>query len=261
MRGAVILVLPLLAAVALAQERANPSLGQPNPSQVQNGSNPAAKPDPIVSPPAAPTSAQSIDQGPALPQGSQNNPASGAAQLPIASDVPANTEIRAILDTPLSSKTSQPGDRFTATISRPVLGHTGVVIPAGARVEGEVSEPEQGKAVASLRSKGTLNLRLRDVVLPTGQTIALAATLVSVNRTLGPNLPQADNESQANSATQGSNIGTAGGDGVIFAGPLKGLAIGALSGGGYVLATNARYVSLPAQTGMVIRLVQGISIQ
>jgi hypothetical protein len=39
----------------------------------------------------------------------------------------------------------------------------------------------------------------------------------------------------------------------------KGLAIGALAGGGYILATNGKDVNLPAQTGMVIRLDQSIS--
>lgn len=263
MRRAAVLVLPLLVAVGVAQERSNLNIGQANQPQVQNES----KPDPIVSPPTPSNSTQPADQSHALPQGNQNNPGSGAVQPSMTSDVPPNTEIRATLDTPLSSKTSQPGDRFTATISRPVMGHSGVVIPAGARVEGEVSEPEQGKAVATLHTKGTLNLRLRDVVLPNGLTVPLAATLVSVNRTMGMNLPQGDSESEANSATRGSalakdtNIGATGGNGVVFAGPLKGLAIGALSGGGYVLATNGRYVNLPAETGMVIRLDQGLNIQ
>jgi hypothetical protein len=46
---------------------------------------------------------------------------------------------------------------------------------------------------------------------------------------------------------------------LIFGSPLKGLAIGALSGGGYILATKGKDVNLPAQTGMVIRLDQTVS--
>jgi hypothetical protein len=55
----------------------------------------------------------------------------------------------------------------------------------------------------------------------------------------------------------GAGIGTVAG--LIFGGPLKGLAIGALAGGGYVLATKGKEVNLPAQTGMVIRLDQPVS--
>ncbi len=99
-------------------------------------------------------------------------------------EVGAGTEIHAALDTPLSSKTAKPGDRFTATVSDPVRANNGaVVIPAGARVEGEVAESDDEKTLAALKDKPKLSLRFRDVVLPTGQTVPLAATLVSVHDT------------------------------------------------------------------------------
>jgi hypothetical protein len=185
-----------------------------------------------------------------------------------ADQVPVNTEMHATLDTPLSSKTSKPGDRFTATIQNPVRGSNGsVIIPAGSRVEGEVSEAEEGKTLAALRGKGKLSVRFRDIALPRGQTVPLTATLVSVNNTNGKSTKKADEEGQIQSGTQGKDvakdvgigagIGTVAG--LIFGGPLKGLAIGALAGGGYVLATKGKDVELPAQTGMVIRLDQPIS--
>jgi len=182
--------------------------------------------------------------------------------------VTAGTEIRAALDTPLSTKTSKPGDRFTATITDQVRGNNGsIVIPSGARVEGEVAEADEGKALAALRGKGKLSLRFRDVVLPNGQTIHLTATLISVNDTNGKNTKKADEEGQVQSGTRnkdvakdvgiGAGVGTVAG--LIFGGPLKGLAIGALAGGGYVLATKGKDVNLPAQTGMVIKLDQPVT--
>lgn len=191
------------------------------------------------------------------------------APAPMGADqVPVNTEMHATLDTPLSTKTSKPGDRFTATIQNPVRGSNGsVIIPAGSRVEGEVSEAEEGKTLAALRGKGKLSVRFRDIALPSGQTVPLTATLVSVNNTNGKSTKKADEEGQIQSGTQGKDvakdvgigagIGTVAG--LIFGGPLKGLAIGALAGGGYVLATKGKDVELPAQTGMVIRLDQPIS--
>jgi hypothetical protein len=180
------------------------------------------------------------------------------------SQVSAGTEIHATLDTPLSTKTSKPGDRFTATVAQPVRGNNGVVIPTGARIEGEVSESEEGKAVAALRGKGKLNLRFRDVVLPNGQSLPLTATLVSVHSTNGKDSKSADQEGQVESGTRGrdvakdvgigAGIGTIAG--LIFGGPLKGLAIGAMAGGGYVLATKGKEVNLPAQTGMILKLDQ-----
>ena len=167
----------------------------------------------------------------------------------------AGTEIHATLDTPLSTKTSKPGDRFTATIASQVSAENGpVVIPEGARVEGEVAEAENDKAVA-LHDKIQLSLRFRDVVLPNGQTLPLTATLISVRDTSGKNTKKTAEEGQPKSV--GAGTGTV--NNTSFGDPLKGLAIGALNGGGYVLAINGKDVNLPAQTGMVIRLDQSVS--
>jgi hypothetical protein len=169
--------------------------------------------------------------------------------------VVAGTEIRAALDTPLSTRTSKPGDRFTASITDPVrANNSAVVIPGGARIEGEVAEAEEGKTVAALRGKSTLSLRFRNVVMPNGQTLPLIATLISVHDTSGRNPIKVD---QGKDAAKDVGIGTS--TGLVFGGPLKGLAIGTLAGGGYVLSIKGKDVNLPAQTGMVIRLDQPFS--
>jgi hypothetical protein len=177
--------------------------------------------------------------------------------------VGAGTEIHAALDTPLSSKTSKPGDRFTATVSDPVRATNGaIVIPAGARVEGEVAESEDEKTLTALKDKPKLSLRLRDVVLPSGQTLPLTATLVSVHQTGGKNSQKAVTERQIESGRNGKDSNSIGSDTPpprSFGGPIKGLAIGALSGGGYVVTTNGKDVHLPAQAGMLIRVDQPLS--
>src|SRR5262249_40200518 len=93
----------------------------------------AQTPGPAGSNPPVPSS-QSIPSG-----------TSQSVQSATIDQIAAGTEIRATLDTPLSTKTSKPGDRFTATIAEPARGINGVVIPAGARVEGEVAEAEDSK--------------------------------------------------------------------------------------------------------------------
>jgi hypothetical protein len=214
--------------------------------------------------PQAPVSAT-----PAAPPANEPAPAGSTQDLPAANSavtsdrIAAGTEIHAVLDTPLSTRTSRPGDRFTATVSDSARGNGGiVVIPAGARVEGEVAEPDEGKATAALREKGALSLRFRNVVLPSGETLPLAATLISVHDT-GKNARNANEEGRIRSSTHGSDvagnksIGAAGG--VVFGGPIKGLAIAPLAGGCYVLSTKTKDVILSAQTGMVIRLDQPVS--
>ncbi len=213
-----------------------------NPPVPNNGSAPATHASPADMPQG------NTGQGAANP--TQNAPAATA----VIDEVGAGTEMHAALDTPLSSKTAKPGDRFTATLSDPVRANNGaVVIPAGARVEGEVAESDDEKTLAALKDKPKLSLRFRDVVLPTGQTVPLTATLVSVHDTSS----KSPRKSVAEGGKDPSAIGAA--SARSLGGPIKGLAIGTLSGGGYVVATNGKDVHLPAQAVMLIRVDQPLS--
>lgn len=270
MRKPVILVLfaLLAAATVLAQNPPDANSNQSTAPQTQTPGTATPNPDQSATPATNQNTNPAVNQS-TSPAPDQSNPNSGIAQRSPTNgsgEIPAGTEMRATLDTPLSTKTSKPGDRFTATVTQPVQGSSGVVIPTGARVEGEVAEAEQGKTLPAVRGRGKLNLRFRDIVLPNGQTIPLVATLVSVNNTSGKQTHKADNEGQVQSGTQGKDVakdvgigaGVGTVAGLIFGGPLKGLAIGALAGGGYVLATNGKDVNLPAETGLVIRLDQSV---
>lgn len=255
------------------------------PSQSQSGQNsasvnPESPTTPMGTAPSqsSSTSAQGAqqpsnqDSGQSTVNPNSAEPPANAGVQPIApapsgaDEVPVNTEMRAALDTPLSSKISKPGDRFSATIADPVRGSNGaVIIPPGARVEGEVADLEQTKAITALHDKPQLSLHFRDIVLPNGQTLPLTATLISVNSTNGRNTKKTDEEAQVQAGTQGKDVAKDVGTGIAatgslnFGAPLKGLAVGALAGGGYILPTKGKQVSLPAQTGMVIKLDQPIS--
>jgi len=146
--------------------------------------------------------------------------------------------------------TTEPGTRALLDVWKELCPSWTV----GARVEGEVAESEDVKTQAALRGKGKLSLRFRDVVLPSGQTLPLTATLISVHDTSGKTTKKTNAEGQVG---LGAGMGSATGRG--FGGPLKGLAIGTLSGGGYVVATNGKDVNLPARAGMLIRLDQPLS--
>ena len=258
-RNAATLILLVLVAVATVFAQ-NPAGTSNNPGSTPQTQNPAVPNTNNGAASPARTSPADVPQGTtgqaAAP--AQNPPGPNTAVI---DEVGAGTEIHAALDTPLSSKTSKPGDRFTATVSDPVRASNGaIVIPEGARVEGEVAESEDEKTLTALKDKPKLSLRLRDVVLPTGQTLPLTATLVSVHQVGGKNSQKGITERQIESGRNGKDsnaIATA--PARSFGGPIKGLAIGALSGGGYVVTTNGKDVHLPAQAGMLIRVDQPLS--
>jgi hypothetical protein len=163
----------------------------------------------------------------------------------------------------LSTKTSRYGDKFTATVSHPVNATDGsLAIPAGSKITGEVTEAEGGRTLPALRGRGKLNLRFRDLVLPDGTTIPINASLVSVHNMQANEEGQVQSGTSGKTAAKGIGIGAGLGTvaGLIFGGALKGLAIGAIAGGGYVLAAKGKDVEIPANSGMKLRLEQALYV-
>jgi len=161
----------------------------------------------------------------------------------------AGTDIRATLDTPLSTKTSKAGDRFTATVTAPVRDSSGnIIVPVGSKVNGQVSEPSDSKLASALKDMGHLNLRFTDIQLPSGGDVPISATLLSVHNAKTGRGTFAT--AQTSHTSIGNNAGIAG----AFGPPLKGLAVGNQAGGGYVLATNAKQVDLPAECGLRLKV-------
>jgi len=155
-------------------------------------------------------------------------------------------DIRATLDTPLSTKTARVGDRFTATISAPVRDSIGdVVIPIGSKLNGQISENDNSSVAGAIKDMGHLDLRFTDIQLPSGADVPISATLISVHNSR----PTATSRATSSTAI-GANAGMAG----VFGPPLKGLAVGNLAGGGYVLATTGKQVNLPAECGLRLRI-------
>ncbi|HUC54530.1 MAG TPA: hypothetical protein VMR90_10810 [Candidatus Cybelea sp.] len=165
--------------------------------------------------------------------------------------VPADTVIPVVLDESISSKTSKPGDKFTATVESPIEVAGKVAIPKGARVEGVVKE-----AKAAGRFKG-------------GAALALEFTSVTVHGK--------DHEIETSAATMSSKGkgkrtavmvggGAAGGAGIgAIAGGGKGAAIGALIGaaagtGGAGLTGN-RDITLTAETPLEFKLLQPLTVK
>ena len=157
------------------------------------------------------------------------------------------TDIRATLDTPLSTKTSKVGDRFTATVTMPVRDSIGdVIVPIGSKLNGQISESDNERVAGAIKDMGHLNLRFTDIQLPNGVDVPLSATLISVHNSK----PTSSAARPTSNSAIGSNLGMAG----AFGPPLKGLAVGNLAGGGYVLATNGKQVNLPAECGLRLRV-------
>jgi len=259
------------AGMALSQTGTAPAPTS-NPPAATDTSTPPAQTSPATTTPVPQPPQNQVPQAdqPAPPSGTVLHPAN-VPEVAQGRDIPKGAEIKAALDTPLSSKTSKVGDRFTATVAQDVNGVNGSVgIPAGSKIEGEVSEVEQGKVLPQLRGKGRLNLRFTDLVLPNGSRAPVFLTLKNVTDTSGKadSKTSTSSEGEVNSRTSGgtvakdvgigAGIGTVAG--LIFGHAIRGLAIGAIAGGGYVLATQGKDVEMPAKAGLVLNADSPINV-
>jgi purple acid phosphatase-like protein len=198
------------------------------------------------------------DDGPPSEPAAENRPRRHGGK-----EVPVGIEIQATLQDELSTKTSRYGDKFTTIVSQPVNATDGsLAIPAGSKITGEVVESEQGRTLPSLRGRGKLNLRFHDLILPDGSTLPLNASLISVHDMKANEEGQIQSGTSGKTAAKGVGVGAGVGTiaGLIFGGALKGLAIGAIAGGGYVLAAKGKDVEIPANSGMRLRLEETLYV-
>jgi hypothetical protein len=144
----------------------------------------------------------------------------------------------------LSSKTSNEGDRFHASLARSIRVDEKTVAPSGSSLSGIVTE-----AHAAGRFKGGASL---DLVV---DTITIQGTTYHIRTT-----PIAQQTKGKGKRTAGMVGGGAGGGALIgaIAGGGKGAAIGALVGGGAGTAgaglTGNRDISLPAETALSFKM-------
>jgi len=165
--------------------------------------------------------------------------------------VPAGTVITVRLGETLSSKASQSGQTFTASVVTPVDVEGKTVIPAGASATGSVVA-----AQAAGKFKGASLLRIKlDSVTIEGHSHSIETSSVA----------RSEKGKGKRTATM---IGGGAGAGALIgalAGGGKGAAIGALVGGGAGTAGSAftgnRDVTLPAESALSFKLESPLEIR
>ncbi len=165
--------------------------------------------------------------------------------------VPADTVLAVVLDQTISSKTSKPGDRFTATVESPVEIEGKIAIPKGARAEGVVN---QAKAAGRFKGGAALSLTLRSITV-NGKDHEIQTSGASMS-SKGKGKRTA--VMVGGGAAGGAAIGAVAGGGK---GAAIGALIGAAAGTGGAGLTGNRDITLAAETALDFRLLAPVTIK
>jgi hypothetical protein len=196
-------------------------------------------------------------QGSAGEASSPNNPTSEASSsvaktiAPAPASIPAGTVLSVRLEQELGSKISQPGEAFSATLSRNVTIGGEPVIPSGASVSGTVLD---AKPLGRFAGGASLQLKLTSLKL-NGTDVAIETSSHSY-------------VAKGKGKRTGVMIGGGAGLGALIgglAGGGKGAAIGAAAGAGAGTAgtafTGNKDIFLPVETPVSFTLVREVRVR
>jgi hypothetical protein len=164
--------------------------------------------------------------------------------------VPAGTSVRVQTIDAISSKTSQTGQTYRASLAAPIVVGDSVVVPKGADVSLQVASAKQA---GKMKGSSELTLALAELSYH-GKSYPLASSSVQqVGKSRG--------KQTATRAGVGAGLGALVGG---LAGGGKGAAIGAGIGGGGALAyqafTHGKEVNVPSESMLDFTLAQPVTI-
>jgi hypothetical protein len=263
---AVLCLVMSLAACSKNADQSQATSSTDNQSQAQQPSaaneQPTQSPSEPAVPPATTTSATETTAKPSAGTAKKAAPTRAASETPRAATttktsvaapivVPSGTVLTVRLDSAVGSKSSNAGDRFTASVADPVEVDGKVVIPRGAEASGTVHE-----AVPAGRLKGGSKLRISlDRLTIGGKQYPLQSSAVEQ---AGTGRGKRTAVMGGGGAAVGALIGGLTGGG-------KGAAIGALVGGGAGTAgaayTGKRDIELPAETALSFKLTAPVEVR
>jgi hypothetical protein len=229
----------------------NAATVQPSPSPTADSNMTSASPTPEATPGVA------SDQGSVASSGAANRGAAPAAPNnpppppPRVYTIREGTALAIYTAKTLSTKNDKDGDRFTASLARPIVDGDWVIAKRGALVEGVIVNSDPGGRV---KGRASMTVKLRSLQLADGRTVDLSTSSYT---------KEAKGTKKKDAAKIGIGAGIGAAIGAI-AGGGKGAAVGAAAGGGagtgLVLATRGDPAEIPSESQLTFRLQSPITV-
>jgi hypothetical protein len=183
------------------------------------------------------------------------------------------TQIRLTLLNGVSTAVAREGDPIVAVIGQPVFLGNQLLIPAGTRVNGVIGTIQKARNFSLFKGQAYMNISFK--------TMEIDSRLIPVQMSIiGLTQPMVGDETKKRKDIKitegealqekhdykgdaiGMAIGGGGGSmvGLIFSNALRGFGIGMAAGAIYVVARKGKELEMPAQTGMLVRLDNPVTV-
>ncbi|MGB2622057.1 MAG: hypothetical protein WA857_09315 [Candidatus Acidiferrum sp.] len=183
------------------------------------------------------------------------------------------TQVHLTLLNSISSGVAREGDPIVAVVTEPVYLGSQLLIPAGTRVNGVIGTVERARHFAMFRGQAYMNISFRTMEVDS-RLIPIQMSILAIEK------PRAHAEGRRRRDVRveegqvveekhdikgdvlAATIGTGGGSlvGAVFSHVVRGFGIGLAGSAVYVVARKGKEVDLPAETGMLVRMDNTISV-
>src|ERR1700674_2005547 len=173
----------------------------------------------------------------------------------------------------VSSAASREGDPFVGVVAEPVYLGNQLLVPAGTRVNGIIGTVEKARHFSIFRGQAYMNLTFRSIEIDS-RLIPVQMSIIAIEQPHGQTdaKRRKDVKVEEGQVVQekhdvkgdivGGAIGTGGGTliGAVFSHAIGGLGIGLAGSAAYIVERKGKEVELPAQTGMIVRMDNTITV-
>jgi hypothetical protein len=173
----------------------------------------------------------------------------------------------------ISSAASRDGDPFVAVVAEPVYLGNQLLVPAGTRVNGIIGTVEKARHFSLFRGQAYMNLTFRSIEIDS-RLIPVQMSIITIEQPHGQteSKRRTDVKVEEGQVVQekhdvkgdivGGAIGTGGGTliGAVFSHAIRGFGIGLVGSAAYIVERKGKEVELPAQTGMIVRMDNTITV-
>jgi hypothetical protein len=183
------------------------------------------------------------------------------------------TQVHLTLLSGINSAVSKEGDPFVAVVAEPVYLGSQLLLPAGTRVNGLIGTIEKARHFSIIRGQAYMNLTFRSIEVDS-RLIPIRMSIIAIEQphTQAEGKRRKDVKIEEGQVVQekhdikgdvlGGAIGTGGGTlvGAVFSHVVRGFGFGLAGSAAYIVARKGKDVELPAQTGMLVRMDNTITV-